>query len=519
MRPWFVIRQLGLLLLLLSAAMIPTAALSLYDYTYICQAGEDDALAAFLTAALLGIFAGLLLYWQGRRYARPLGRREALLLVALAWVVGAALAAMPFRLWAAFHDFVFDEDRAFTSFINCYFEAMSGLTTTGASVLTNIESLPRSLLFWRAFTHWIGGLGIVVLFVAVLPILGVGGKRLFRYEAPGPHKEGVRPRIRAAAQVLWFIYLGITLAEVLALHLAGLGWIDAISHAFATLATGGFSTQNASITGFGSWKIELIIVVFMFMAGVNFGLYDQLLAGRWRSVVKNPELRAYVGIMAAAAIAISLMLIGQEIQTVGKTTHTGFWATIRHVLFTTVSIQTTTGFCTADFNQWAFPAKAILVGLMFVGGCGGSTGGGIKVIRFVILAKVLWMELETVFRPNVVRTVRVGTSTVDAPLRSATLVYFCLIGIVVIVATMAVVWLESPGKIEARCGDPAITAFTAVVATLNNIGPGLDLVGASSNYAWLESPTKILLCLCMVLGRLELYAFLVLIMPGYWREE
>lgn len=519
MRPWFVIRQLGLLLLLLSAAMIPTAALSLYDYTYIHQAGEDDALAAFLIAALVGILAGLLLYWHGRRHPRPLGRREALLLVALAWVVGAALAALPFRLWASFHDFVPDEDRAFTSFVNCYFETMSGLTTTGASVLNNFESLPRSLLFWRAFTHWIGGLGIVVLFVAVLPILGVGGKRLFRFEAPGPHKEGVRPRIRAAAQVLWMIYLGITLAEVFALHLAGLGWIDAISHAFATLATGGFSTQNASIAGLGSWKVELIIIVFMFMAGVNFGLYDQLLTGRWRAVVKNPELRAYVGIMAAAFIAISLLLLRQEILTVEETVQTGFWATIRHALFTTVSIQTTTGFCTADFDQWVFPAKAILVMLMFVGGCGGSTGGGIKVIRFVILAKVLWMEMETVFRPNVVRTVCVGTSTVDASLRSATLVYFCLIAIIVIVATTAVVWLETPEKIETLQGDPATTAFTAVVATLNNIGPGLDLVGASCNYAWLKKPTKILLCLCMVLGRLELYAFLVLIMPGYWREE
>ena len=519
MRPWFVIQQLGLLLLLLSAAMIPTAALSVYDFTCAHQPGEEDALAAFLVAALVGLLTGVLLYWQGRRHATQLGRKEALLLVALAWVVGAALAALPFRLWAAFHVFVPGEDTAFKSFVNCYFEAMSGLTTTGASVLTNIESIPRSLLFWRAFTHWLGGLGIVVLFVAVLPILGVGGKRLFRFEAPGPKKEGVRPRIRAAAQVLWLIYLGITVAEVIALHLAGLGWIDALSHAFATLATGGFSTQNTSIAGFGSWKVELVIIVFMFMAGVNFSLYDRLLAGRWREVLKNPELRAYAAIMAAAAVTVSLLIVGQKILTVEQTIHEGFWATIRHAVFTTVSIQTTTGFCTADFNQWVFPAKAILVGLMFVGGCGGSTGGGIKVIRFVILAKVLWVELETVFRPNVVRTVRVGSSTVDTQLRSATLVYFCLIGIVVIVSTTAVLWLETPRKIEDLQGDPAATAFTAVVATLNNIGPGLDLIGASSNYAWLRSPTKVLLCLCMVLGRLELYAFLVLIMPRYWREE
>lgn len=519
MRIGFVIKQLGLLMILLSLAMIPTASLSVWDYMYRQVPGEEEALAALLVTSLIGIMIGVLLYWRGQEGDQTLGRRDALLLVAVAWVVGAALSAMPFRLWAAFHEFVGDQDPAFSSFVNCYFEAMSGLTTTGASVLTNIESIPRSLLFWRAFTHWLGGLGIVVLFVAVLPILGVGGKRLFRFETPGPKKEGVRPRIRAAAQLLWLIYLSITLAEVLALRLAGLGWVDAISHAFATLATGGFSTQNASIAGLGSWKVELIIVVFMFMAGVNFGLYDQLLNGRWRSVLRNPELRAYLGIMLAATGLITIIILGRPLTNVAGETTSGWLASLRHALFTTVSIQTTTGFCTANFDQWPFLAKAVLLGLMFVGGCGGSTGGGIKVIRFVILVKVLWAELEVVFRPNVVRTVRVGQSVVDSSMRSATLVYFCLIGLITLLATCAVLYIETPTRMVELGGEPEATAFTAVVATLNNIGPGLDLVGPAVNYAWFAWPTKLVLAVCMALGRLELYAFLVLLMPRFWHEE
>jgi trk system potassium uptake protein TrkH len=518
----FVAQQLGLLLLILSACMVPSAAWSIHDFAVQHRPAEEDALVALLLSATVGAVLGTILYRRGREAGAQLRRREALLLVALAWVVGAALSATPFRVWAAFHDFADGADPAFRHSVNCYFEAMSGLTTTGASTLTNIESIPRSLLFWRAFTHWLGGLGIVVLFVAVLPILGVGGKRLFRFEAPGPSKEGVRPRIRAAARVLWAIYMGLTLAEILALKLAGFGWCDAMCHAFATMATGGFSTQNESIAGFANVRAEFIIVFFMILAGVNFGLYDRLLAGRWREVLANPELRAYLGIMLVSALVIAILILPVTFGTTAPDDGpvTGWADKARSTLFTVVSIQTTTGFCTADFDEWPFLPKGILIALMFVGGCGGSTGGGIKVIRFVILIKVLWVELETVFRPNVVRTVRVGTSVVDPPLRSATLIYFILIGAVVIVSTAMLIGLETPEKIEGLDhGDPASTAFSAVVATLNNIGPGLDLVGPSRNYEWLTSGSKLLLCLLMAMGRLELYAFLVLVRPDFWREK
>ncbi|MHC4445685.1 MAG: TrkH family potassium uptake protein [Planctomycetota bacterium] len=521
MRIRFVTKQLGIFLILLAASMLPSALWAVYDH-YVRQIpDEQDTLAAISIAILIGTVMGAIMLLAGRTEKKQFGRKEAMLLVALCWVVGAALAAAPYRIWAATHQFTQSQDQAFSQYVNCYFEAISGLTTTGASTLSNIESIPRALLFWRAFTHWIGGLGIIVLFVAVLPILGVGGKRLFKFETPGPSKEGIRPRIRAAAQVLWLIYLGITLAEILMLKVAGIAWFDSITHAFATMATGGFSTQNASITGLGSWKVELIIIWFMFMAGVNFGLYDRLLAGRWREVMRNPEFRAYVTIMIVAFIIITCLILNQGIVDMENQNQIGLWSKIRHSLFATVAIQTTTGFCTADFDQWAFPAKVVLVILMFVGGCGGSTGGGIKVIRFVILAKVLWAEMEATFRPNVVRTVRVGQSTIDPQMRSATLVYFMLIGIVTIIATIMVIWIETPQKLDnlTDSSNAAITAFSAVAATINNIGPGLNLVGPAHNYCFFTQPTKIILCVLMALGRLELYAFLVLIMPRFWKEE
>ncbi len=521
MRYGFVIQELGILLLLLSGAMVPSAAWSAYDYLAYGQQmpGESEAFLALLASALIGVVCGLPLFLKGRIKNTQLGRKEALLLVALAWVVGAALSALPFRMWAFIHDFSDGRDPAFSQFVNCYFEAMSGLTTTGASILNNVESIPRSLLFWRAFTHWIGGLGIVVLFVAVLPILGVGGKRLFRFEAPGPKKEGVRPRIRAAAQVLWMIYLGITVAEVLALRVAGVGWFDSLTHAFATLATGGFSTYNGSISALGGWSVQLIIILFMFMAGVNFGLYDAVVSGRWRELFRNPELRAYVGSIAAATAVITLLTYGHQIILTTEGSVSGFWGRLRHCLFTVVSIHTTTGFCTADFDLWSFPVQAILLLLMFVGGCGGSTGGGVKVMRFVMLAKILRAELETIFRPHVVRTVRVGQAIVDPPMRSGVLIYFLLIGLIVIVSTGLFIWIETPEKLDSDSWDAATTAFSAVVANLNNIGPGLDRVGATMNYSWLKPGTKALLCVLMAMGRLELYAFLVLMVPGFWREE
>lgn len=513
----FVIRQLGLLLMLLSLAMVFATAWAVYEASAdpATIPGTAEALHAFFYSVGAGVVGGLILMGVGRGAVGQLGRREALLLVALSWFVGAGLAALPFWLWTALHTFGEQQDTAFASFINCYFEAMSGLTTTGATVLSDVTTIPRSLLFWRAFTHWMGGLGIVVLFVAVLPLLGVGGKRLFRIEAPGPSSEGVTPRIQETARLLWKIYLGLTVAEILLLKLVGgdITWFDAITHTFATLATGGFSTLNSSAGGFGP-AVQWVIVGFMCLAGVNFGIYHQLLRGKWKSAIRDTELRAYFLILLVAAVLVTFAIYNT---TYDDTTRNAVEATggraVRDAVFQVVSIQTTTGFCTANFDQWSALAKTVLLVLMFIGGCGGSTGGGIKVIRVVIVAKVMWGELERAFRPSVVRPVRVGSAAVDSQQRLGILAYVLGIVFIFVLGTLLLMLTEGRQQID------GVTAATAAIATLNNIGPGLARVGATENYAWFSDAGKLVMCVLMAVGRLEVFAIVVIFMPRFWRTQ
>jgi trk system potassium uptake protein TrkH len=404
----------------------------------------------------------------------------------------------------------------FDSYLDCYFEAMSGLTTTGATILEAIGTVPPSLLLWRSLTQWLGGLGIVVLFVAVFPMLGVGGRRIFRIEAAGPTPEGVRPRIQEAARVLWMMYVGLTLVEIVALKICGMSWFDSVCHTFTTLATGGFSTLDASVAGYHSTAIHIIFIVFMFLAGVNFGLYYQLLKGQWRSVRKDPELRIYVGIILVATVFITLSILSNRPPAYAATADSEaapVGTVIRDSVFQVVSLQTTTGFATSDFDTWGFLAKATLVILMFVGGCAGSTGGGIKVTRIMIGVKIMIAELEHAFRPSVVRTVRVGRSVIDADLKISTLAY--LLGIVVLFALGTIVLMA----LEVDNGIDMTSAATASAATLNNIGPGLGKVGATQNYAWFSEASKAVMCVLMVLGRLEVLTVVVLFMPRFWRAE
>ncbi len=508
-------RLLGLLLLVLSGLLILIAGLA-YVSDLIRDVPDLSDVYALAFSAVAGCIAGGLLVLLGRKSPTLIGQREALLVVALAWFVGAALAGLPFYLWARLRPDVATELHSFDSFLDCYFEAISGLTTTGATILEAIATVPPSLLLWRSMTQWLGGLGIIVLFVAVFPMLGVGGRRIFRIEAAGPSPEGVRPRMHEAARVLWMMYVGLTVVEVLALKVCGMSWFDSVCHTFATLATGGFSTRDASVGGYNSTGIHIVFIVFMFLAGVNFGLYYQLLKGQWRSVRKDPELRVYVAIMLAAIVFITMSLLsnrppayagtpGGEAATVGTV--------IRDSVFQVVSIQTTTGFATSDFDTWGFLAKATLLTLMFVGGCAGSTGGGIKVGRIMIGAKIMFAELEHAFRPSVVRTVKVGRSVIDADLKLNTLVYLVGIGVLFAVGTVVLMALEGSNGIDIT------SAATAAAATLNNIGPGLARVGATENYAWFTGASKLVMCVLMVLGRLEVFTIVVLFMPRFWRAE
>lgn len=514
----YVFNQFALLMLVLSAVLV-LMSLIFFGWTLVGGVDVDaDARLAFIMSGTIGLLIGAVLWFTTRGAVKQLGRRDALMLVGVTWLIGAAFCAMPYLLWAQLHDAVSPE-HPFRSVIDCYFESMSGLTTTGATVLGGdhpIEEVPRSLLLWRALTQWLGGIGIVVLFVAVLPSLGVGGKRVYKVEAPGPRKEGVQPNIRDTARVLWLIYLGMTAAQVVALMIAGMTLYDAVCHAFTSLATGGFSTRDASIGYYDSVAIDIICIVFMLLAGVNFALLYQLLRRRLRSVLGDPEFRLYLllFVIGTGIVAVSVMLGERPIE---MTTGTPTVPTTAHAIeqsaFTVASIQSTTGYATSNFDRFPFFAQAMLVVLMFIGGSAGSTAGGIKVVRVWVALKIMWAEIERVFRPNVVRPIKIGRSAIDQELRISVLAY--VLGIIALwgLGTMLVMLFEQVTS-DGSC--TFTTAATATVASLCTIGPGLDQVGAIENYGWLSAGTKIVLSLWMALGRLEIFALLVLVTPRFW---
>ena len=512
----FVFKQLGRLVAVLGLLLAAVAAFSGIQLL-LGHKEEKHALFALLLAAAVAIAIAAAL-WAATRSARPqLGRREALVLVALSWLLGAALAGLPYLFWAYLAG---EPHHRFGNPVDCYFEAMSGLTTTGATVLGGdwpIESIPPSLLLWRAFTQWIGGLGIVVLFVAVLPSLGVGGKKLFRIEAPGLAPEGLQPQIRHTARVLLYIYFALTAAQFVCLWVAGMPAYDAACHTFTTLATGGFSTRDQSI-GYYPPAVHVIVIVFMVLAGVNFSLYFAVVRRKLSSVWRDPELRTYLVLMTVGSILVAGSLAGGSITTTTGEIVTGSAGeAIHYGLFTTVALSTGTGYCIADFDKWPFMAKAVLIVLMFIGGSAGSTAGGIKVIRIWMAFKVMISEIEHVFRPQVVRTVRVGNTIIDNNLKLGTLAYVLGIILLFAVGSAAVMLLETTLNPSAGCEYK--TAATASLATLCNVGPGFGAVGATANYGWMTSYTKMVLSLLMALGRLEVFAIIVLFTPRFWTTE
>lgn len=533
----FVLRQLSKLLAVIALAM---AAVSVWSFVeWLGLRGGDDAAtieaatreieamrAIWITILASGVISGVLRILSRGADDAFLGRREALLLVALSWIIGAAVAALPFFFWAQFHDNISD-DHPFRSFIACYFESMSGLTTTGATVLgaapNDIESMPNGLLLWRATTHWLGGLGIVVLFVAVLPMVGVGGKKLFAVEATGPTTGGVRPRIRETARMLWMIYVGMTIAEILLLKIVAwnnMTWFESVCHTFATLATGGFSTSSSSAAHFDSVAVDIVMMFFMLLAGINFGLYYHLIRRQFRTFLQDRELRLYLTFLAIGSAIVVFDIYGTKIMTTGgKHIETGTLAhALQYGVFQVISIQTTTGFGTADFNEWGFLSKTVLITLMFVGGCAGSTGGGIKVIRILVVFKVMLAEVERMFRPNVVRPVKIGQASIEPEQRLGIMVYVMGILVLFAIGTFLIFALEQ-GNPHKGPEVTLVTAATASAATLNNIGPGLELVGATQNYGWFSQTSLAIMCVLMALGRLEVYAIFVLFVPRFWKGE
>ena len=479
-----VLRFLGQLVLVLAGALTVPAVVCLFY-------GEHADARAFAWTAVLTAACGLAMRAAGRRVeAADLYRREGVLLVVGGWLFASLFGALPYLLTGTLG-----------SPVDALFEAMSGFTTTGATVLTDIESVGRGVLFWRSFTQWLGGMGIIVLFVALLPELGPGARFLYKLEVPGPTAEALRPRIRDTATILWRIYLLLTAAETLLLLACGLDLYDALTHTFSTLSTGGFSPRNASIAAFDSPWAHLVVIVFMVLAGGNFSLYYGLrLRGNW-NLLRDPEFRIYLAIMAGSSAVVVATLVAAG----GYPLHP---RALLDAVFQVTSIQTTTGFATTDFETWPELARMLLVTLMFVGGCAGSTAGSMKVMRMVVGLKFAFREVRLAFSPMTVTPVFVGGKPVPE-------------GVVNTVSGFFILFLTSWGLgalLLTIGGNDLITAGTAAIATLGNIGPGLEAVGPIENYAFFSAPEKLLMVVLMILGRLEVYSIAALFSVRFWRR-
>ena len=494
--------MLGLVLLLLAFFLLAPAAVGYYF-------DEPDAVSACLISALVSAAIGAALSLPNRHRTvtsegRPdYFRREGLAVVGLSWIVCGAVGALPYLLAGTFNGFV-----------DAFFETTSGFTTTGSTVLSpeGIDGLPRAICFWRSFTHWLGGFGIVMVFVVLFP---TGGRSLFRSEIPGIAREAGQQRVRDSAMGLMRIYLGLSILELILLWSTGMGWFDATVHTFGTIATGGFSSHSASVAYFLSWKVELIIVVFMFLAGLNFAIFDVFLrAGprpAWRRLVGSSEARLYVGIMAGAIIFLTCLLWfwggsnGDAASDLPDYRNLG--QALRDSLFQVVCLNTSTGFGTADFDQWPQVGKLTLMFLAVIGACAGSTGGGLKVIRLVIVAKAAITGVRRFIRPRAIHAVRVDGQAVDEASVASITGYFGLWILVFAAGTFVLTAFDLD----------LVSASTAVLATLNNIGPGLAKVGPTMNFAELPQLAKLLLSLFMIFGRLEFYAVVALFVPSFWR--
>lgn len=530
------LRFLGTICLLIGGSMtfsLPFAFPVMACRTHLppAESIEWDGIFALLASMSVCFAIGLIFRFLGRthRAGGQLFRKEAMAIVGLSWVGATVLGALPYYLSGT----QIATDSPIT-FIEAMFESQSGFSTTGATVLTDLESpemVPYCILFWRSWTHFLGGLGIVVLFVAILG-QGSAGKAMMRAEMPGPTKDGSMPRMQHTALVFATIYVGMNILLTIIYRIEGMTWFDALCHAFATMATGGFSTYNRSLGGFDSPLIETTTIVFMVLAGINFTMLYFAFIGGWRRVLKDVEFRTYCGIIAV--VTIGVVFFGMRAHDTGFET---YGSAIRNGCFQVVSVMTTTGYGTADFDTWNNFGRGILLLLMFVGGCAGSTGGGMKVIRHVLFYKILHLEMERAHRPRVIRPLRVSGKPVDDPkLADHILLYFCLVLAIFVVSWLALVTFEpnstwgvvesdvaqttQVGKVilKGTLDDKLLDTASAVAATLNNVGPGLGVVGATRNYAEFSQGAKLLFVWLMMLGRVEIFSVLLLFVPSFWRR-
>jgi trk system potassium uptake protein TrkH len=482
-------KLLGLLLLLLSGTMLLClGAAYLQDER---QPGVD-AVESFLLSIFITAGAGIVLRLMGRASGKEILRKEAISIVGLGWLVCAAFGALPY---------VFAQPSLGP--VEAFFESMSGFTTTGATVIADLNQFPRSILLWRSLTQWLGGLGILVLFVALLASVGVGSKALFQHESSAKTGGGVQARIQDVAARLWQIYVGLSVICCAGLIVLGMSFYEAVCHTMTALSTGGFSTRNGSITEFNSLGIELWLTLFMTLGGISFMLYAWLLRKRWGRWKSEEETKIYLLIMVLVTLVIAADLVLVE-----KQHDAG--SSLRESVFQVASIMTTTGYATADFDKWPPLSRVLLLLLMMIGGCAGSTAGGIKVSRWILFHKIVKQQVVRAFRPNQVFSLRLNGSLVDEALNLQTVFFISLAGVTVAGGTALVSLLEPSMDIE--------SCLSSVLASLFNIGPGLGAVGPTHNFSHLHQGTMLFLSWLMLLGRLEFFALLVLFVPALWRR-
>ena len=448
--------------------------------------GEDVVpfMLTVLISGALSFFLTRIKIEKQQMYAK-----EGFITVGIVWIVISIIGALPFVI-----------DGSIPSFIDAFFETVSGFTTTGATILTEIESLSKSILFWRSFTHWIGGMGVLIFMIALIPSLGSSTIHLLRAESPGPNPGKIVPKIKETAKILYIIYFVLTVVETICLMMAGLSLYDAIIHALGTAGTGGFSNMNASIAAFNSPAVEWIITIFMIIFGVNFALYYQLLKGNIKNALKNEELKYYALIIVSAIVLITFNIYKIYGNNLGEA--------VRASSFQVASIVTSTGYATVDFNLWPTVSKMIIIFLMLVGAMAGSTGGGIKTIRIVIIMKAIKREINKILHPKRIQSVKIDGKVVEEETISGVFLFIAAYAVIALIA-MFIISFD---------GFDLVTTSTSVIITLSNIGPGLELVGPTGNFAAFSGLSKLVLSFCMLAGRLEIYPMLILFSASVWKK-
>ncbi|MFD2516520.1 TrkH family potassium uptake protein [Salinimicrobium flavum] len=486
---------MGLLLLCNGGFMLTAAAVSMYY--------RDGVALDIFTAALLTIVSGVVLMFLTKGHRKEIKKRDGYLIVTIGWILMAVSGTLPYVL-----------SESIPSFTNAFFETMSGYTTTGATILIDIESIPRGILFWRSLTHWIGGMGIIVLAIAILPLLGIGGMQLFAAEAPGPSADKLKPRITDTAKRLWLIYVGLTLAETLLLKLAGMSLFDAANHSLSTLSTGGFSTKNASLAYWNNNPmIQYIVILFMFLAGTNFVISYFGFKGKFRKVGRDEEFKWYSYFIISFSIIAALVIYFKADVGLSSIEHPmvfgEFESAFRHGLFQVLAVVTTTGFVTADYTLWTPFLTVFFFGMFFLGGSAGSTAGGVKVMRHVIMIRNGLTEFKRTLHPNAVLPVHYNGKSINKRIVFNILGFFILYMLSFIIGAVVL----------ASMGLDFETAIGGAASSLGNVGPAFGILGPVNNYEALPLLGKWWCAFLMLIGRLELFTVLILLTPFFWRNR